>query len=170
MICSQAAPITLSTRTSVSDGKKPNLESANGISADGSIIVGIGINPDENTEAWLADLSIPLPPALWMGILLSISDATTSSTSTGYSLPSLILIRTIPIWNKEREGRKKPDCLVRATNWRIEMINTIPLPQTPHSQGHSTCPRGVKFPFSGTPKGMSARSEVDNAAKPHVKC
>lgn len=170
MICSEPAPIILSTQTSVSDGKKPNLESANGISADGSIIVGVGINPDGNTEAWLADLSIPLPPALWMGILLSISDSTTSPTSTGYSLHSLILIRKIPIWNNERKGRQKPDCLVRATNCRIEMINTIPLPQTSHSRGHSTCPRVVKFPFSGTPKGMSTRSEVDKAATPHVKC
>ncbi|WP_317964082.1 hypothetical protein [Methylocaldum szegediense] len=40
-----------------------------GISGDGRFIAGYGINPDGNTEDWLADLSpspVPLPAAFWL--------------------------------------------------------------------------------------------------------
>jgi probable HAF family extracellular repeat protein len=46
------------------------LTDATGISANGRIIVGYGINPDGNTEAWRADLSpVPLPGAALLGFL-----------------------------------------------------------------------------------------------------
>lgn len=40
-----------------------------GVSGDGRFIAGYGVNPDGNTEAWLADLSpapVPLPAAFWL--------------------------------------------------------------------------------------------------------
>jgi probable HAF family extracellular repeat protein len=37
------------------------LDSATGISADGRIVVGNGINPQGNTEAWIAHLAPPCP-------------------------------------------------------------------------------------------------------------
>lgn len=43
------------------------LRSAEGVSADGTVVVGWGVNPSGMTEAWMADLApIPLPPAIWL--------------------------------------------------------------------------------------------------------
>lgn len=43
------------------------LHEATGISEDGSTIIGWGINPDGNTEAWVANISaVPIPPALYL--------------------------------------------------------------------------------------------------------
>ena len=43
------------------------LTSATGISEDGSVIVGYGIDPAGYTEAWLAKINpVPLPPAVWL--------------------------------------------------------------------------------------------------------
>ncbi len=43
------------------------LEIANGISADGRWVVGLGINPSGDAEAFLADLQpVPLPAAAWL--------------------------------------------------------------------------------------------------------
>ena len=47
------------------------LEQANGISADGNVIVGWGINPDGKNEAWMVNLNpVPEPAslAIWGGI------------------------------------------------------------------------------------------------------
>jgi uncharacterized membrane protein len=43
------------------------LHVAHGISADGKTIVGWGVNPDGNTEAWIAHVSpVPIPGAMWL--------------------------------------------------------------------------------------------------------
>jgi len=43
------------------------LNHARGISADGFTIVGAGINPDGNYEAWVANINpIPIPGAVWL--------------------------------------------------------------------------------------------------------
>jgi probable HAF family extracellular repeat protein len=53
-------------------GLEPELENwvlseATAISADGTTIAGFGINPDGNTEAWIANLTpIPVPGAVWL--------------------------------------------------------------------------------------------------------
>jgi hypothetical protein len=40
---------------------------AKGISADGLTIVGLGLNPDGNKEAYIVNLStIPIPASLWL--------------------------------------------------------------------------------------------------------
>jgi len=48
-----------------------NLDSATGISANGYVITGYGINPNGDVEAWLADFSflIPEPSALALALL-----------------------------------------------------------------------------------------------------
>ena len=38
-----------------------NLIAANGISADGTVIAGTGINPEGNVEAWMVRLTVPEP-------------------------------------------------------------------------------------------------------------
>jgi hypothetical protein len=44
-----------------------SIEEAAGISADGRIIVGTGINPDGKREAWMADTrQVPIPSAVWL--------------------------------------------------------------------------------------------------------
>ncbi len=45
------------------------IRAATGISADGLVIVGVGINPDGNTEGWIADMRVPEPPTLAMVLL-----------------------------------------------------------------------------------------------------
>jgi probable HAF family extracellular repeat protein len=43
------------------------LTHARGISADGTVIVGIGLNPAGDQEAWLATISpVPVPGAIWL--------------------------------------------------------------------------------------------------------
>lgn len=42
------------------------LEKATGVSADGKVIVGIGLNPDGDLEAWVANLSVPEPSTFLM--------------------------------------------------------------------------------------------------------
>jgi len=43
------------------------LRAATGISDDGSMIVGFGINPDGNTEGWIADTAtVPVPPSVYL--------------------------------------------------------------------------------------------------------
>jgi probable HAF family extracellular repeat protein len=45
------------------------LESATGISADGSVITGYGVNPDGNREAWVVDLNaVPEPNSMLLGL------------------------------------------------------------------------------------------------------
>jgi hypothetical protein len=44
-----------------------SLEDATAISADGRTIVGLGTNPDGNTEAWLARLAAPTAPGDFNG-------------------------------------------------------------------------------------------------------
>ena len=39
-----------------------NLQFANSMSDDGSVITGYGINPAGNTEAWVAVIPVPAPP------------------------------------------------------------------------------------------------------------
>ncbi len=48
-----------------------SLQSAEGISEDGKIIVGHGINPEGRTEAWLIDLRVPEPSSLLLAITCS---------------------------------------------------------------------------------------------------
>jgi probable HAF family extracellular repeat protein len=44
-----------------------SLRAAQGISDDGLIIVGAGLNPDGQFEGWVVNLApIPLPPAIWL--------------------------------------------------------------------------------------------------------
>ncbi len=50
------------------------LEQANGVSADGQVIVGWGINPNGNNEAWLVDLTVvPEPSAAISWTLLGLA-------------------------------------------------------------------------------------------------
>jgi len=43
------------------------LTSAEGVSADGSIIVGNGIHGDGTREAWMANIGVvPIPPTVWL--------------------------------------------------------------------------------------------------------
>ena len=54
------------------------LEEANHVSADGTVIVGIGINPDGNYEAWLVDLkAVPEPAAVLVLVQLALTGCLT---------------------------------------------------------------------------------------------
>jgi uncharacterized membrane protein len=53
------------------------LTRSRGVSADGRTVVGVGTNPDGNTEAWIAHLGTPVPePSTWVLGVIAVGIAT----------------------------------------------------------------------------------------------
>jgi len=65
------------------------LEQATGISEDGSVIVGFGINPSGNTEAWIAVIPEPTAGTLLAGGLVGLALARRTETRIVSNAPKL---------------------------------------------------------------------------------